>query len=282
MASLITKRARRSSRFHTLAVTRVERLTAEFAAEFAFQLGQHRTVRARVGGQYVRRSYSICLSRPKALEPKELRIAAARVGGGLLSNWINDRLKAGDRMEVMTPLGEFTCAMQPDASRHHVAIVAGSGITSVMSLFPTALAEEPASRATIIFGNRATSSIMLRQELEDLSTQYPDRFQLINALSREGTADELFSGRLDRERIHLILGTLAPAQTVDQWYLRGPSGLVETARRLVADLGVDLGHVHEEVFDVDEAPDDQGWAGPSLTTAGDPCVSAASAGCARR
>jgi ring-1,2-phenylacetyl-CoA epoxidase subunit PaaE len=100
-----------------------------------------------------------------------------------------------------------------------------------MSLFPTALAEEPASRATIIFGNRATSSIMFRQELEDLSTQYPDWFQLMHALSREPTADELFSGRLDRERIHLILGTLAPAQTLDQWYLRGPSGLVETARR---------------------------------------------------
>jgi ring-1,2-phenylacetyl-CoA epoxidase subunit PaaE len=140
MASLITKRARRSGRFHTLAVTRVEPVTDEavalwfaipdeLAAAFAFQLGRHRTVRARVGGQYVRRSHSICLSRPKALEPKELRIAAARVGGGVLSNWINDRLKAGDRMEVMTPLGEFTCAMQPDASRQHVAIVAGSDIT---------------------------------------------------------------------------------------------------------------------------------------------------------
>ena len=269
MASLITKRARRRGRFHTLVVTQVERLTDEvvaiwlaipdeLAAEFAFQPGQHLTVRARVGGQDVRRSYSICLSRPKALECKELRIAVARVGGGLLSNWINDNLRAGDRMEVMTPLGEFTCATQPDASRHHVAIVAGSGITPVMSLFPTALAEEPASRATIIFGNRATSSIMFRQELEELSTRYPARFQLINILSQDATADEPFSGRLDREHVRLILGTLAPVQTVDQWYLCGPSALVETARRLLADLGVDPGHVHEEVFDVNEAPDDQG------------------------
>jgi ring-1,2-phenylacetyl-CoA epoxidase subunit PaaE len=269
MASLITRPARRRGRFHALTVARIQRLTDdavavsfaipdELAAEFVFEPGQHLTLRATIHGQDVRRSYSICDARSKALERKELRIAAARVGGGLLSNWINDNFKAGDRMEVMTPLGMFTCATQPDATRHHVALVAGSGITPVMSLFSTALAEEPASRATLIFGNRATSSIMFREELEDLQTQYPDRFHLINVLSREATADELFSGRLDRERIQLILGALVPVETVDEWYLCGPSALVETARRLLADIGVDTGHVHQEVFDVDEAPDNEG------------------------
>jgi ring-1,2-phenylacetyl-CoA epoxidase subunit PaaE len=76
-------------------------------------------------------------------------------------------------MEVMTPVGEFTCSTQPGATPHHVAIVAGSGITAVMSLFSTAPAEEPASRATLVFGNRQTSSIMFRQELEDLHSEYP-------------------------------------------------------------------------------------------------------------
>jgi len=269
MASLITQRAWRRGRFHTLTVTRVERLTDdaiavwfaipdELAVEFTFEPGQHLTLRATVDGQDVRRSYSICLSRRQALERKELRIAAARVGGGSLSNWINDNLKAGDAMEVMTPLGEFTCATQPGATRHHLAIVAGSGITPVMSLFSTALAEEPASRATLVFGNRQTSSIMFRQELEDLHSEYPDRFHLISVLSREATAGELLSGRLDRERIQRILDALVPAETVDQWYLCGPAALVETARRLLADLGVNAGHIHHEVFDVDEASDDQG------------------------
>jgi ring-1,2-phenylacetyl-CoA epoxidase subunit PaaE len=269
MASLITQRTRRRGRFHTLTVTRVERLTDdalavwfaipdELAAEFTFQPGQHLTLRATVDGQDVRRSYSICLSRRKALERKELRIAAARVRTGLLSNWINDNLKAGDTMEVMTPVGEFTCATQPDATRHHVAIVAGSGITPVMSLFSTALAEEPASRATLVFGNRQTSSIMFRQELDDLQSQYPERFHLINVLSREASADELTSGHLDRGRIQRILNALVPVQTVDQWYLAGPAALVQTARSLLADLGVDAGHIHHEVFDVDEAPAEQG------------------------
>jgi ring-1,2-phenylacetyl-CoA epoxidase subunit PaaE len=266
MESLITKPAQRRRRFHTLTVSRVERLTEEavavsfavpmdLAAEYRFEPGQHLTLRATVDGHEVRRSYSICLSRAEALARSELRIAAARVGGGLLSNWINDNLAAGDQIEVMTPLGEFVCVTQPDAMRHHVAIVAGSGITPVMSLFSTALAEEPASRVTLIFGNRQLSSIMFRQELEELKIQYPGRFHLINVLSQEATDVELLSGRLDRERLDRILVDLVPAQNVDQWYLCGPTGLVETARGLLVDLGIQASHVHYEVFDVDEAPD---------------------------
>jgi ring-1,2-phenylacetyl-CoA epoxidase subunit PaaE len=180
-------------------------------------------------------------------------VAAARVGGGLMSAWINEDVATGDQIEVMTPLGGFTCATRPGAIRHHVAVAAGSGITPVMSILSTALAEEPASRATLVFGNRRTTSIMFLEELEDLKNQYPDRFHLINVLSREAQGVELFSGRLDRARLERILGALVPVPTVDQWYLCGPFGLVETAQGLLADFGVDSRHVHHEVFHVDDS-----------------------------
>jgi ring-1,2-phenylacetyl-CoA epoxidase subunit PaaE len=264
MSSLLTKPVRHRARFHTLTVTEVERLTEdavavsfaipdELADEYSFEPGQHLTLRATVDGQDVRRSYSICRSRPEALARKELRVASARVVSGLMSNWINDKVAPGDRIEVMTPLGGFTCATEPESTRHHVAIAAGSGITPVMSLLTTALAEEPAARATLIFGNRHTTSIMFLEELEDLKNRYPDRFHLINVLSREAQDVELFSGRLDRERLERIFGAVLPVQTVDQWYLCGPFGLVETAQKLLADLGVDSHRVHHEVFHVDDS-----------------------------
>jgi ring-1,2-phenylacetyl-CoA epoxidase subunit PaaE len=263
MASLITRPAIRRARFHTLTVSRVEQLTDEavavslaipdeLAAEFVFLPGQYLTLRARVDGARVQRSYSICLSRSEALRRKELRIAAARVGGGLLSNWINENLEAGDQIEVMTPLGEFTSPTQPDAIRHHVAIVAGSGITPVMSLFPTLLAEEPGSRATLVFGNRQTSSIMFRRELEELLAEHPDRFRLINVLSREAQDVGLLNGRLDLGRTERILAAYSPVASVDHWYLCGPAELVETARGLLADLDVHAPQVHYEVFDTDQ------------------------------
>jgi len=264
MTALITRPPRHRARFHTLTVTKVERLTDdavavsfaipdELADEYSFEPGQHLTLRATVEGRDVRRSYSICRSRPEVTKRKELRVASARVIGGLMSNWINDKVVAGDRIEVMTPVGGFTCATQPDGIRHHVAIAAGSGITPVMSLLSTALAEEPGSRATLIFGNRHTTSIMFLEELEDLKNRYPDRFNLINVLSREAQDVELFSGRLDRKRLERILGAIVPVHTVDQWYLCGPFGLVETAQGLLADFGVDSHHVHHEVFHVDDS-----------------------------
>ncbi len=264
MTSLLTKPVRHRARFHTLRVTGVERLTDDAVAlsfaipddladEYLFEPGQHLTLRATVQGQDVRRSYSICRSRPEALQRKELRVAAARVPGGLMSNWINDSVVVGQKIEVMTPLGGFTSATQPGAIRHHVAICAGSGITPVMSLLATALADEPRSGVTLIFGNRRPTSIMFLEELEDLKNRYPDRFNLMNVLSREASDVELFSGRLDRERLERILGAIVPVSTVDQWYLCGPFGLVETAQALLADLGVDPHQVHHEVFHVDDS-----------------------------
>jgi ring-1,2-phenylacetyl-CoA epoxidase subunit PaaE len=281
MTSLITKPARHRARFHTLTVTGVERLTDDAVAvsfaipddlahEYLFEPGQHLTLRATVDGQDVRRSYSICRSRPEALERKELRIAAARVGGGLMSAWINNSVVTGDQIEVMTPLGGFTCATRPDAIRHHAAIAAGSGITPVMSLLTTALAEEPGSRATLILGNRRTTSIMFLEELEDLKNQYPDRFHLINVLSRETQDVELFSGRLDPERLERILGLIVPVQTVDEWYLCGPFGLVASAQGLLADLGVDPHHVHHEVFHVDDPSAPVTSAEPVVVAPGEP------------
>src|SRR5512133_1482052 len=266
--SLLTSPTRSRHRFPALQVVAPERLpddaTAgtfaipdELADEFlSFRPGQHLTLRATIDGEDVRQTYSICLSRRAALASRTLRVASARVPGGRMSNWINDRLQAGDAVQVMPPLGSFVCPVDPAGARHHVAIAAGSGITPVLSLVTTVLEEEPASRVTLFFGNQRTSTVMFLEELEDLKNRYLDRFQLVHVLSREPQGSELFSGRLDSERLPRLLAALAPISGVDQWYLCGPAGMVETAQKVLADAGVESHHVHHEVFHVpsQEAP----------------------------
>ena len=133
----------------------------------------------------MRQSYSICQSRGAAGMEHLRRVAVARVPEGRMSTWLNDVVAPGDVLDVMTPLGSFTCPTRPDGIRHHVAIAAGSGITPVIALLTTALEEEPRSRATLLYGNRRTSSIMFLEELEDLKNRFPGRFQLVTVLSRE-------------------------------------------------------------------------------------------------
>jgi ring-1,2-phenylacetyl-CoA epoxidase subunit PaaE len=251
----------RRPRFHTLTVAGVERLTDRSVAvtfavpedlreEYAFRPGQHLTLRARIGGEDVRQSYSICQPRSPGAGPARVRIASALVEGGRMSTWLNTVVRPGDEVDVMTPMGSFTCPTQPDLARHHVAVAAGSGITPVLSLIMTALEEEPLSRVTLLFGNRSTSSVMFLEELEDLKNRYPGRFHLVTVMSREPQEVELFDGRLDAERLARILDALVPVADVDEWYLCGPMGLVEGAQALLNDRGVDPHHVHHEIFHV--------------------------------
>ena len=273
---LLTKPARPRATFHTLRVTEVERLTddavairfavpRELWADYGFEPGQHLTLRATIGGEEVRQSYSICErpGGPDRLGPGQtLRVASARVEGGRMSTWLNDVVQVGDEIDVLMPMGTFTSPTRPDAARHHLAVAAGSGITPVLSLLSTALAEEPRSRVTLLYGNRRTSSIMFLEELEDLKNAYPGRFQLVHVLSRETPDVELFHGRLDRERLATILDVLVPVETVDEWYLCGPFEMVTGAQDLLVARGVPTSHVHHEIFHVPDAT-----AAPARTAA---------------
>ena len=254
---------RRRAQFHPLTVTGVERLTDDAVAitfavpeelreDYRYAPGQHLTLRATINGEQVRQSYSICLARSEAERTGTLRVASARVQGGRMSNWLNDSVAPGEVIEAMTPLGSFTCPTQPGGIRHHLAIAAGSGITPVLSLITTVLEEEPQSRVTLLFGNRRTASVMFLEELEDLKNRYLGRLQLVHVLSREPQDVELFSGRLDPDRIRRILEVLAPVETVDEWYLCGPYGMVTGAQELLREAGVDGRHVHHEIFHVAE------------------------------
>ncbi len=264
----LTSPPKHRARFHRLTVSDVERLTDDAVAvsfalpddmfeEFGFEPGQHLTLRAEIDGQDVRRSYSICRSRSDVAARRELRVAAGRVLNGVMSNWLNDHVKAGDQIEVMTPTGSFTCPTDPTATKHHVAIAGGSGITPVLSLLKSALEEEPNSRATLIFGNRLTSSIMFLEELEDLKNAYPSRFQLINVLGQEARDVELFSGMLDKERLTAIVDGLVPIESVDEWYLCGPFPMVQGAQQLLDERGVPTHQVHDELFRADGQDDEE-------------------------
>mgnify|MGYP001160338571 FL=1 len=264
MTGLLTPAATttRRSTFHPLTVVGVERLTDEATAitfaipgelteSYRFLPGQHLTLRRQVDGAEVRNSYSICQS-AQAGGGATLRVAAAKVPGGRMSPWLVDELAVGDVVDVMTPLGTFTCPARPDEARHHLAIAAGSGITPVLSLVTTALEQEPGSRVTLLFGNRRTATVMFLEELEDLKNRYGARLHLMHVLSREAPDVELFHGRLDRERLGRIFDALVPIDGVDEVYLCGPFGMVQDAQAELEARGFDAHHVHHEIFHVDD------------------------------
>lgn len=261
MAAIVEEAGRAVRRqFHELTVERVDRLCddavavtfgvpAGLADRYDFRPGQSLTLRRIVDGRDERRSYSICAS---AGQP--LRIGVREVPGGALSGWLVNEVRPGDRIEVQPPSGSFT----PDLSipGRHVLIAAGSGITPVLSIAASALADER-SEATLLYGNRRADSVMFADEIADLKDSCPDRLQLVHVLSREVQEVELFSGRLDAGRLRRMLPAVCDVPGVDAWWLCGPYGMVTDAMQVLAELGVPADRVHRELFYVEDVPPEQ-------------------------
>lgn len=250
-----TASGRRRARFHRLRVRELRRLTddavevtftvpAELEEEYAFLPGQHVALRARLDGEELRRSYSLC--RPPTRG--SISVAIKRDAGGRFSSWAQTGLQPGDEMEVMSPQGSFTSTLA-DLDRAHVAgIAAGSGITPIMALATAVLAHSDTSRFTLVYANRSSSDVMFLDDLADLKDRHPARLVVHHVFSREERTAPLLSGRLDDERLRGILSSLLPAATVDEWFLCGPLELVQRCRAALSDAGVSSEHVRYELF----------------------------------
>ncbi len=238
--------------FHPLKVAAVDSQTDESVAVtfevpddlqplFRHTPGQHVVVRTELGGEDVRRTYSICSAPGDAV-----RVGVKRIPNGVFSTWATTELKAGDTLDVMAPIGEFL--HDPAKPGHYVAVAAGSGITPILSMITTALESQAATEFTLIYGNRTSLSIMFLEELEDLKNRFPQRFQVVHILSREPHQVPLFEGRIDEDKLRSLTSSLIEPDQIDGWYLCGPLDMVETARSTLASLGVPEDAVHYELF----------------------------------
>jgi ring-1,2-phenylacetyl-CoA epoxidase subunit PaaE len=253
------------SDFHPLRVAAVDRLTDDAVAvtfevppelkdAYAFLPGQHLTLRRWFDDQEVRRTYSVC-----SPVGGPLRVGIRK--GGLMSGWLCDELRAGEDVDVLTPLGSF--GPRGDVTGRRLGLVAaGSGITPLLSVAATALAQ--GAEVLLLFGNRTSRDVMLVDDVADLKDRYPERFQVVHVLSREQQGSDLVSGRLEGDRLARLVELFG--QGIDEWYLCGPFGLTEGARKVLAEAGAQ--HVHVELFHPEGTvprPVEQPAAGTELT-----------------
>ncbi len=251
-----------SAHFHRLAVAEIIDETAEarsirfdvpseLRAAFRFKPGQHLTLRAEIGGEEVRRNYSLCV----APEDGQLKVTVKRIAGGLFSNWANDHLKPGDTIEVMEPHGSFTWDFEPGAANHYAAFAGGSGITPVMSLLKTALIEEPGSRFTLFYGNRDSQSVIFLDELARLKNRFMDRLEIHHFLAEEAEDIDLFNGMLDRSKCGEVLEHLIDPADVAAFFICGPGPMMDAAETALRERGVPSGKIHLERFTADRPPE---------------------------
>ncbi|HEX3350620.1 MAG TPA: 1,2-phenylacetyl-CoA epoxidase subunit PaaE [Acetobacteraceae bacterium] len=243
------------TRFHALRIAEVTRETPDAVSlafeippdlrdAFTFAPGQYLTLRATIGGEEVRRSYSIC----SGLDDGELRVAIKHVPDGAFSAHANTALRPGDTIDVMPPDGRFGVPIAAGAARVLVGIAAGSGITPILSILKTVLARETHSRFILFYGSRMTGGIMFRETLEDLKDRFLDRFSVVHVLSREEQDVAILNGRLDPQKIRTLLPAAVDPARIDNVFLCGPSTMIDELTPVIAALGVAPERIRSERF----------------------------------
>jgi len=226
----------------------------ELGDRFRFTQGQYLTLRQRIAGEEVRRSYSICAG----IDDGELRVGVRRVRGGRFSNWLAENLRAGDTIDVMPPQGRFFVPIDANAPRNYLCVAGGSGITPMISIMRTVLANEPGSRVTLVYGNRRAASTMFKEELEDLKNRYVTRVSLHHVFSEERVDSPLNQGVLDRDKLTEFLQGLIQADRIDHAFVCGPFMMNDEAEAALLAAGVAAERIHIERFGV-PIPADSGF-----------------------
>jgi ring-1,2-phenylacetyl-CoA epoxidase subunit PaaE len=246
-----------ATHFHPLTVKRVTpdaagaaaitfEVPAQLAADFAFAPGQFLTLRADIGGQDVRRSYSICSTRQRYDATRELDVGIKPVEGGVFSRWATSELRPGMALDVMPPDGRFSPRVP--GARHRVGFAAGSGITPILSILASTLAAEPDSRFTLVYCNQRVNTIMFNEALQDLKDRYPARLSLVHILSRQAQEIALLGGRLDEAKTAELLATVLPVESIDEAFVCGPEAMITGVEKALLRAGLPTDRIHAERF----------------------------------
>ncbi|MGE4610824.1 MAG: 2Fe-2S iron-sulfur cluster-binding protein [Paracoccaceae bacterium] len=240
--------------FRNLTVTDIQKTTRDAVvltlapsdtdADFSFVQGQYLTFRRDFDGEELRRSYSICAGEGEST----LQVGIKRVAGGAFSTWANETLQIGDQVEAMTPMGKFHTPAAEGTARSYLSFAGGSGITPVLSIMKTTLAQEPHSEITLVYANRGVSSIMFREELEDLKNIYMNRLTIIHILETDSQDIDLFTGRVDQEKCALLFKHWIDIKSVDIAYICGPEPMMLAISAALKDHGLDDDQIRYELF----------------------------------
>ena len=265
-----------SHEFYNLSVSKIKRETqdassiyfdvpTELQEQFKYAAGQYLTLKFDINGEEVRRAYSICT----APSDSSLAVNVKRVNKGLVSNFINDNLKEGDKVEVMVPDGKFTIEFDHSKKRAFYFFASGSGITPIISLISEALEQEPKTSCYLLYGNRNEDCIIFKDRLKELSDKFSGQFYMENTLSRPiktkaGGIKGLFSkgkeswtgmkGRVDNKRIDQFFEKFPVSKDEAHFFVCGPGAMIDTVTHYLELQDIASNRIHSERFLSTTAP----------------------------
>ena len=245
------------AKFHSLKVCDVRKETneavsiafevpAQLKPEYLFKHGQYITLKVKINGEELRRSYSVCTS---PYYEDELRVAVKTVKDGKVSTFLNGSLKTGDTLDVMTPMGNFTSPLSGNAKKHYVLFAGGSGITPIMSILKSVMHIEKQSTVTLFYANRDESSVIFKNEIDSLIEKNKSRLNVFYTYdSPKHSTENFLTGQLSQEKTLELLNRFENAGSISEVFICGPGPMMENIKSALKAFQVSDSIIHIEYF----------------------------------
>jgi 3-ketosteroid 9alpha-monooxygenase subunit B len=162
-----------------------------------------------------------------------MTVTVKRTVDGYASNWLCDHAHAGMKIHVLAPSGTF---VPKTLDQDFLLLAAGSGITPMMAICKSALAEG-SGKVVLIYANRDENSVIFGGALRELAAKYPDRLTVVHWLE---TVQGLPSAAA-------LSGLAAPYIGRDA-YICGPGPFMAAAEEALKNSGAPADKIHIEVF----------------------------------
>ncbi len=211
-----------------------------------YKPGQFLTIHASINQKIEKRAYSFS-SNP--FTDKDLKITIKRVEKGLVSNFVHDNFKIGDKIEVDDPAGSFFIEPSAKSKKQYVLFAGGSGVTPMFSIVKSVLTQEKNSKILLIYANQNLDSIIFHEQIKSLENQYPDNFKVEHIVSStKKDKDNYHSGLATKILVDAIFSKHNILYENHKYMICGPFGYMEKIKEILNENGITREKINIEVF----------------------------------
>jgi ferredoxin-NADP reductase len=171
------------------------------------------------------------------------RISVKRESHGVVSSYLHDHLRRGDRLEVAAPRGGFVL---DDGADPVLLISAGIGLTPVLAMLHGLARERSARDVWWIHTTHDADSHAFSAEAADLLSRLPSAHSLVYYTTPAQPLAPSSGIRAGRLTADVIAGLGLPTEASS--YVCGPETFMDDVAAALADLGLDRARIRTERF----------------------------------
>jgi ring-1,2-phenylacetyl-CoA epoxidase subunit PaaE len=221
-------------------------IATENDSDFKYHSGQYITLRIKINGEQLVRSYSIS-SCP--FSDKNITFTVKEIENGRVSSYLNKQINVGDELEILPPIGNFKIENSNiNQYQNYFFLAAGSGITPIISMTKTLLLNNSKSDIQLIYGNKSKSEIIFLDELNELQNQNSN-FNVYHLLTKENNSIAFSSERISINVIEKI--SLEKNIRINEncgFYICGPDEMMRNMNYHLIERKVDKSNIYFESF----------------------------------